>query len=555
MVGQDPRVLADEFGLPRRFVRDVQRFLTVSTRPENYLREALMDFWSKFVVGWAWARSMVDRLVPRVSRNLVLVTLVAMLAQVIASTAGRSPITVVQGRLESLELRDWHAAIMVLMLAVHAVLLFRVARMELARSSTVLTSLLVVVPLGPVLVWGYGMALLPAAVTVCLGVVLFATVYGLFAFTLSIAGATARMVVVQAAEDNRTRQELLDRLLVVRERLHNLEHLEVAATPPTLGVPRFLERRVFTVSAFTVGALGTLYRVILSNVSHSATLSDVVRVIANPIFFFIIFYFAYAAGTVRRAVLVGLASAAVLQLTTAIPAAPFGEREFISRLTGGDFLVNCVGALMLGAIAGLASRTEEHAAKSRRVRQSDSAALVAEWVRLHWRLAPEKSVVTIMVIDVRGSTAMKSDADPLVAEWSFREYHKFIAQIADRFGGTVHATTGDGAVLWFASPNEAFAAARTIQGRLVEFNQTVNRLNQPFRVRIGLHRGSVAGDLDEVEFTEVIDIAAHIEAESPVGGIAMSKGVADMLEGEKLAQIVTDIEGVDVFIALEPEGL
>jgi class 3 adenylate cyclase len=211
-------------------------------------------------------------------------------------------------------------------------------------------------------------------------------------------------------------------------------------------------------------------------------------------------------------------------------------------------------ALLIGTFAGLGARIEERAAHESRLQEDDPVALIANWIRIQWQLSPHRKNVCVMVVDTKASSQMKAESDPLVAEWSFREYQKFIESISGRWGGSVHATSGDGAVVAFQSPNEAFAAARAIQREIDPFNRNVNRLRSPFRLRIGLHVGYLQGDIDDVEFTEVIDIAAHIEATSPVGGIAMSKAVADALAGEGLAQIKDSIDGHDVFFALNPTG-
>lgn len=147
---------------------------------------------------------------------------------------------------------------------------------------------------------------------------------------------------------------------------------------------------------------------------------------------------------------------------------------------------------------------------------------------------------------------MKADADPLEAEWTFRAYQKFIEDLSARFGGRVHSTAGDGAVVYFDDCTRAFCAARTIQTEVGDFNLNVSRLKAPFRLRIGLHCGTVAGELEKVEFTEVIDIAAHVESHSQVGGILVTDPVATHLEGEALAELKETIDGYKVYMALNP---
>jgi class 3 adenylate cyclase len=104
----------------------------------------------------------------------------------------------------------------------------------------------------------------------------------------------------------------------------------------------------------------------------------------------------------------------------------------------------------------------------------------------------------------------------------------------------------------FSDCKSAFTAARRIQTDLDRFNREVNRLSMPFRLRIGLHVGQVVGDLDEVEFTEVIDIAAHIQDAAPIAGIAASDAVVASLVEDEFVPLAKEIDGHKVHLALNP---
>jgi class 3 adenylate cyclase len=116
----------------------------------------------------------------------------------------------------------------------------------------------------------------------------------------------------------------------------------------------------------------------------------------------------------------------------------------------------------------------------------------------------------------------------------------------------VHSTAGDGAVVAFPSCTEGFAAAKRIQTDIEDFNRETNRLGSPFRLRVGLHVGRVAGELEKVQFTEVIDIAAHVQTVAPVGGIAMTELVAEQLGGEPAVQLKDPVDGHTVMLVLNP---
>ncbi len=204
---------------------------------------------------------------------------------------------------------------------------------------------------------------------------------------------------------------------------------------------------------------------------------------------------------------------------------------------------------LFGALGGLVQR---RASKELNLAQNDPAAILAEMVRIQWRLSDRRSHICVMVVDAAKSSEMKSYADPLAVEYSFREYQNLLTSLSGVVRGRVHSTAGDGAVIAFESAQEAFSAAKRIQFDIERFNREDNRLQLPFRLRIGLHMGEIVGDLNEVEFTEVIDIAAHVQAAAPVGGIAVTEEVSDHLPMEEFIPLARQIDGQNVLLALNP---
>lgn len=204
---------------------------------------------------------------------------------------------------------------------------------------------------------------------------------------------------------------------------------------------------------------------------------------------------------------------------------------------------------LFGALGGLVQR---RASKELNLAQNDPATILAEMVRIQWKLSDRRSHVCVMVVDAAKSSEMKSYADPLAVEYSFREYQNLLTTLARELRGRVHSTAGDGAVIAFESAQEAFTAAKRIQTDIERFNHEDNRLQLPFRLRIGLHMGEIVGDLDEVEYTEVIDIAAHVQAAAPVGGIAVTEEVSNHLPIEEFIPLAKQVDGQNVLLALNP---
>lgn len=221
-------------------------------------------------------------------------------------------------------------------------------------------------------------------------------------------------------------------------------------------------------------------------------------------------------------------------------------------LEAQSLIITAALATLFGSAGAVGAKLEDRAARKWALLHNDPNALMAEMVRLQYLLGPSARSVCVMVVDAAKSSMMKQGADPLVAEWTFREYQHFLERIVQRHGGSVHSTAGDGAVFEFDDSREAFQSAREIQTRIDDFNRDVNRLGHPFRLRIGLHQGEVAGDLSQVQYAAVIDIAAHVEAEAPVGGIALTAPVAEQLVDERIAELKETVDGHQVFVSLQP---
>ncbi|MGE0001011.1 MAG: adenylate/guanylate cyclase domain-containing protein [Fimbriimonadaceae bacterium] len=210
------------------------------------------------------------------------------------------------------------------------------------------------------------------------------------------------------------------------------------------------------------------------------------------------------------------------------------------------------GVAVAGAMAG---KIQEHLRNTKLERANDRETLTAEMIEIEWHLRPQTRQVFVVVADVAGSTAMKDEADPLAAEATFREYQNLVSGIATNHNGKVHATAGDGTVLGFDDPTDALSFSQSLHKAMPQFNAESNRLGREFQLRIGIHSGEVVGDLSEVQFTRVIDVAAHVEAAATVGGTAISDEVALALpEGTCLA-IGSSVEGHELFVPVQaPEG-
>lgn len=254
----------------------------------------------------------------------------------------------------------------------------------------------------------------------------------------------------------------------------------------------------------------------------------------------------------RTAVGASLAASVAGALPFLLPIGIFGPSHFFSV---ANVIEPLTWGLILMGVAWVAGHGGEVRARSMHqanLAQNDQATLAAEMLRIQWRLSDGATNVCVLFVDVARSRDMKAKADPLTVEFSFREYQEWVKMTCESRDGRVTSTSGDGAVVAFPTPEAAFSAARRLQTDVAEFNRRWNRLSKPFRLRVGLHLGHVTGDLDEVQFTDVIDVAAHMQEAAPVSGIAVSARVAKALPGEEFVPLAREVDGHKVFLALNP---
>ena len=256
--------------------------------------------------------------------------------------------------------------------------------------------------------------------------------------------------------------------------------------------------------------------------------------------------------SIWRALLVSITASAVSVVVSWIPMGEFGFKNWWEhKELGSTVLVSAIFALV-SLTAAVGADLQRKASRQRKLQKNDPATVLAEMVRIQLRLAQHGGSICVLVVDAAKSAAMKANADPLTVEYSFREYQEWIEAICQRFQGRVHSTAGDGAVVAFPNCPLAFDAARALQSELAQFNAEVNRLSHPFRLRIGMHMGQIVGNLDEVEFTEVIDIAAHVQAAAPIAGIAVTDDVAACMMEDSFIPLADEIDGHRVLLAMNP---
>ena len=395
-------------------------------------------------------------------------------------------------------------------------------------------------------------------------IVALGLLYLIIGVPFAVLGAFRRVRKEQKAYETMTRQQLLERLMWVRHALEEskssipsesknrdslLAKLDAAA--PVLGaVLAFVTSSLVSLAMVALDPQRTIFEAQRQG-SQSMSSGQGGILLVSMGLSMVVYATQVALGlcnrSIKRLVLAVLGYTVGYVVAALMPFAYVPVSDY-QKLGWGPFYFSLVmQGLMIAA--GYCSRVVyEHTVVSNRRMKNDPVALTEELVELEWRLVPASSRVTVLAVDVVGSTAMKRTADPLVAEWSFRAYQTWVESVSAEFGGKVQSTAGDGAIVGFEDPHHAIDAAIAIQERIAQFNESTNRLDDGFLLRIGIHSGEVQGDLGAVQFTRVIDVAAHIESKAPQGGIAVSETVIDTVGAEGFMKSAATTDGHSIFV-------
>lgn len=568
-VPEDTADLATRFGLAEEFVEDVARALARPVRK----RSVLEDLWTagkrsvSEAFGSVWRQ--VSQLFCRVTeRPLVFIFITGVLAVALTYGLSRQIDRFRQGPTGlDIALLAILSATLIVIFVSHIACYARHGRVRVPIYGAVMALLVLSGALaGTMLATGAMQQMQSLAlVIIAAGVAgtILAVMYGSLGVAAALAGGLYRIRQASRQEGRKSRQELLQRLFEVESRLRRSTEWAPARSRSRASamLHRFRTSDSFFLISFGLGvAVGLVEVLVMGSFSPppvetaggqtiAVAILGLVLFLLNAVVYSII---GYAGGRVGRSILALFCAFVGSVVASLVPYGTFGPDAVWSMIVNWQWVVPMGVLFFLGVLTGVGAFIEQQTHEDRKMQADDPALLLAELVRIQWRLNPVAQATCVMVVDVARSTAMKADADPLKVEFSFREYQKLIETITSSHGGEVLSTAGDGAVVAFNSCNEALAAAKEIHSEMSRFNTRVNRLESPFRLRIGLHTGRTTAQIAEVQFNELIDIAAHVEAHAPVGGIAVTGPVAKLLPDEPMAALKEEVDGHPVSIVLNP---
>lgn len=390
------------------------------------------------------------------------------------------------------------------------------------------------------------------------GVVFFGFMYGVSAIAASMIGAVYGMKRRTSQIAKLSRQELLDRYFKLNETFTRIRRSGAISNRPSFWIDRFSGKQgwvAIATLAFAVYVSRAILFIIANAVSGGQPETAVVAFVTGISVLITIATVAFAGfigAGFRRGVMLACGYVVISSVLYSFPFGSLPARTLVEALSPDALIGRLFFAAFMGGLAGIAGYVELTAQRQRSLRRSDPAAVLSQMVLIQRRLRRGNRNTCVLVVDVAKSTAMKHGADPLMVEWSFREYQAMLSNIASAHGGEVISTAGDGAVITFEDCDSALEAARTMQTNIVDFNSRTNRLEKPFRLRVGIHTGNVDGNLDEIQFNDVIDHAAHVQESAPVGGIAVTEAVLVGIPDEKVVELKEGVDGHKLFFVINP---
>lgn len=137
----------------------------------------------------------------------------------------------------------------------------------------------------------------------------------------------------------------------------------------------------------------------------------------------------------------------------------------------------------------------------------------------------QRRLAAILAADVVGYSALMQRAEEATYAEFERLKQELIEPSLSRHEGRLIKTTGDGALVEFASPLAAVRCAVEIQDHLASGSS-------PFRLRVGLNLGDVIVGQDGELYGDGINIAVRLEGVADPGGVLISEKVYGEVEGK-----------------------
>jgi TolB-like protein/class 3 adenylate cyclase len=141
----------------------------------------------------------------------------------------------------------------------------------------------------------------------------------------------------------------------------------------------------------------------------------------------------------------------------------------------------------------------------------------------------QRKLKAIFSADVQGYSKLMGDDDESTVS-TITTYREIMSVLIEKYHGRVVDAPGDNILAEFGSSQEAVLCAIEIQGKLETENGKLPD-NRRMNFRIGINLGDIIHKDDRI-YGDGVNIAARIESLADPGGICISRGVYEHVEGK-----------------------
>lgn len=158
----------------------------------------------------------------------------------------------------------------------------------------------------------------------------------------------------------------------------------------------------------------------------------------------------------------------------------------------------------------------------------------------------ERRVVTVLIADLVGFTALSERSEPEVVVHLLNGYLQAMASAIAEHGGYVSKFMGDGILALFGAPErnpwqalDAVEAALAMRAALTRYNAELARAGHaPLRIGVGIHCGpAVVGLLGNAELVEYTAIGDVVNTAARIEGMTRRFGVDILVSAELRAEL------------------
>lgn len=175
-------------------------------------------------------------------------------------------------------------------------------------------------------------------------------------------------------------------------------------------------------------------------------------------------------------------------------------------------------------------------------------------------LGGERRLVTVMVTDLRGFTAISERLQPEQVVQMLNVYFEVMVEVILSYGGTIIEITGDGFLVVFGAPGQmpdsaqrAVACALDMQAHMAQVNQQIQQQGLPrLEMGVGLNQAEVvAGNIGSSKRRKYAVVGGGVNLASRIESYAVG---GQVLVSESIQRELQDLLRIDGELGVLPKG-